>query len=121
VVTTATIDALGAAHPAGAVDANRFRPNVVIRMIDGRAFEENGWPGRTLVTGDATLRVMTPTPRCVVPTLDHGNGADPEVLRTAARSNRVQVLDIGVLTCVGAYASVDRPGTLRIGDLVRVI
>jgi hypothetical protein len=40
------------------------------------------------------------------------------VLRTAARVNRVPVLDLGVLTCVGAYGAVGCGGPLRVGDLV---
>ena len=118
-VTTATLDALAGAHPRGTVDARRFRPNLVVRMRGGEPFAENGWPGRTLAIGDrAALRVVVPTPRCVVPTL--ALGEDPEVLRAAARLNRVPVLDLGVRTCVGAYADVETPGRIRVGDLVRV-
>jgi uncharacterized protein YcbX len=123
VVTTATLDALGAAHPGGRVDPRRFRPNLVVRMFDPVPFVENTWPGRTLTVGDgAELRVVAPTPRCSVPTLAQGDDLpdDPEVLRTAARVNRVPVLDLGVLTCVGAYAAVRRGGSLRVGDRVMV-
>jgi uncharacterized protein len=132
VVTTATLDALGDAHPRGVVDGRRFRPNVVVRMRGGEPFAENRWPGRRVAIGDAAgLRVVVPTPRCVVPTLAQGQGGqgsygppglaeDPEVLRAAARLNRVPVLDLGVLTCVGAYADVEAPGQIRIGDLVRI-
>lgn len=70
----------------------------------------------------ATVRVVAPTPRCAVPTLAQGTdlGDDPDVLRTAARLNRVPVLDLGVLTCVGAYGAVHRGGHLRVGDPVAV-
>jgi uncharacterized protein YcbX len=123
VVTTATLDALAAAHPSGRVDARRFRPNIVVRMVDPVPFVENTWPGRTLtVGGHASFRVVAPTPRCSVPTLAQGDELpdDPELLRTAARVNRVPVLDLGVLTCVGAYAAVHRGGSLRVGDRVTV-
>jgi uncharacterized protein len=125
VVTTATLSALGRAHQdgAGAVDARRFRPNVVVRMFDEQPFIENTWPGRTLSIGTETaIRVIVATPRCAVPTLAHGDGLpdDPEVLRAAARLNRVPVLALGALTCVGAYAGVDRGGRLRVGDRVIV-
>jgi uncharacterized protein YcbX len=123
VVTTATLGALRAAHPRGAVDARRFRPNIVVRMLDAEPFVENTWPGRTLSVGDgAALRVITPTPRCPVPGLAHGADLpdDPDTLRTAARLNRVPVFDAGRLTCVGAYASVDHGGRLRVGDRVLV-
>jgi uncharacterized protein YcbX len=129
VLTTATLNALGQAHPAHpanavhAVDARRFRPNMVIRMFDEQPFVENTWPGRTLSIGaEASVRVVAPTPRCAVPALAHGTDLpdDPDVLRTAARMNRVPVLDLGALTCVGAYATVRRGGRLRVGDRVMV-
>jgi len=123
VLTTATLDALAREHPRHAVDARRFRPNIVIRMDDDVPFAENTWPGRVLSLGDqAGVRVVAPTPRCAVPTLAQGGDLadDPDVLRTAARVNRVPVLDLGALTCVGAYAAVLRGGHLRVGDRVTV-
>jgi uncharacterized protein YcbX len=122
-VTTATLDALAREHPGGQVDARRFRPNIVVRMYDDRPFVENTWTGRHLTIGaDVRVRVVTPTPRCVIPTLAHGTdlAEDPHLLRTAARLNRVPVLDLGRLTCVGAYGSVRHGGHLRVGDLVHV-
>ncbi|GGM56098.1 molybdenum cofactor biosysynthesis protein [Dactylosporangium sucinum] len=114
VVTTATLEALQADH-------RRFRPNIVVRMVGGEPFAENHWPGSRITIGDAEIEAVVPTPRCVVPTLAHGDlPADPSVIRTAARRNRIQVSDLGRLTCVGAYATVRRPGTLRVGDLVHI-
>ena len=121
VVTTATLDVLARAHPRRRMPARRFRPNIVLRMFDPVPFVENTWPGRTLAVGaKAQVRVVAPTPRCAVPTLAQGDDLpdDPEVLRTAARVNRVPVLDLGVLTCVGAYGAVGCGGPLRVGDLV---
>lgn len=115
-VTTATLDALTA-------DPRRFRPNIVLRMHEPKPFAENDWPGKTLRVGEqAALRVIVPTPRCAVPTLAQGSGLpdDGEVLRKAARLNRVPVLNLGPRTCVGAYASVHIGGTLRLGDRVMV-
>lgn len=122
-VTTATLDALAQAHPHGVMNPRRFRPNIVIRMHEPAPFAENSWPGRSIAAGaQATLQVIAPTPRCVIPTLAHGEDlpADPHVLRTAARLNRVPVLDLGVHTCVGAYAAVQYGGQLSVGDLVQV-
>jgi len=123
VLTTATLDALAREHPQHTIDARRFRPNIVVRMDDDVPFVENTWPGKTLTLGtQAAIRIVTPTPRCAVPTLAQGNGLtdDPNVLRTAARLNRVPVLDLGMLTCVGAYAAVRHGGHLRVGDPVTV-
>jgi uncharacterized protein YcbX len=73
-----------------------------------------------MTVGDAEIRIVAPTPRCVVPTLAHGGDLpdDPGVLRTAARLNRVTMPDSGRLTCVGAYGAVRRPGRLRLGDRI---
>jgi uncharacterized protein len=122
-VTTATLDALGRDHPSGSVDARRFRPNIVLRMYDDVPFVENTWVGRHLTIGDdVRVRIVAPTPRCVVPTLAHGTelAEDRHLLRTAARLNRVPVLNLGTLTCVGAYGSVRSGGRLRVGDLVQM-
>jgi hypothetical protein len=123
VVTTATLDALARVHPRGAVDARRFRPNIIVRTPGGQPFVENTWVGRTLTIGDGVaVRVIAPTPRCAIPTLAQGGDLadDPHILRTAAAVNRVPVLDLGLRTCVGAYAAVERGGRVRIGDLVAV-
>jgi len=123
VLTTATLDALAREHPRRTIDARRFRPNIVVRMADDVPFVENTWPGRTLSLGaGVSVRIVAPTPRCAVPTLAQGTDLadDPDVLRTAARVNRVPVLDLGVLTCVGAYGAVHRGGRLRVGDSVTV-
>ena len=114
-VTTSALAQLGA-------DARRFRPNLVIDTGGAPGFVENDWVGRTLSVGDVELRVVTPSPRCVVPSLAHASDlpAQPELLRTIARANRVQVLDVGVRPCVGVYATISRPGTVRVRDMVRL-
>lgn len=123
VITTATLGALGQQHPAGRVDHRRFRPNILVRMDDPVPFVENTWPGRTMtVAAGAHIRIVTPTPRCAVPSLAQGDDLpdDPAVLRTAARLNRVPVYDLGTLTCVGAYGAVLHTGRLRVGDRITV-
>ncbi|MDH6137872.1 uncharacterized protein YcbX [Kitasatospora sp. MAA4] len=126
-VTTAGLDRLRAAHPAGDFDARRFRPNLVVDVpgvpdlpdLPDRGFPEDAWLGRTLRIGEVLFRVTVPTPRCVVPTLAHGNlPADPAIMRTVAREHRVPVLTLGPLSCVGVYLDVLEPGELRIGDAV---
>ena len=66
-ITTATLERIG-------TEAVRYRPNVVIATPPGYpAYAENDWTGRTLVVGEVRLRAIGPTPRCVVPTLEHGS------------------------------------------------
>jgi uncharacterized protein YcbX len=110
-VTTTTIDHLG-------VDARRYRPNLVVES-DTAPFAETDWVGRELTVGGATLRIVLPTPRCSVPTLEHGDlPRAPEALRPLLTANRVDVPGFGVLPCAGVYAEVVDPGPVRRGDAV---
>lgn len=116
VVTSATLDGIG-------VDQVRYRPNLVVETAPGTdAFVENGWVGRELHIGaEVVLRVTLPTPRCSVPTLEHGLlGRAPDAVRTPMRENRIDVPGFGKLPCAGCYAVVVRPGTVRVGDVVTV-
>jgi uncharacterized protein YcbX len=110
--TTATLDHLG-------IEALRYRPNLVIDA-DVEPFAENDWLGRELTVGDVVLRLTLPTPRCSVPTLQHGDlPRNPDALRPLLTGNRVEVPGFGVLPCAGAYAEVIRGGTVRVGAEVR--
>jgi hypothetical protein len=76
-------------------------------------------PGAELRLGDAVLRVIMPTPRCVVPGLRHGVvPADRRVLGALARHYRVPVPGLGRAACFGVYADVVRPGLLEVGQAV---
>lgn len=105
-VTTSSLRAIGA-------DAKRFRPNFVIETQD-EGFVENTW--KRVRIGDVLLRVVEPTPRCVVPSLAQQElPAEPELLKRMMQRNR-QPTSVGTLPCVGAYALVERGGTIRVGD-----
>lgn len=73
----------------------------------------NAWVGRTLAIGDAVrLSITGPCGRCVMTTLAQLDlPQDPGILRTAAQHNKVSV---------GVYATVERGGTIRRGDAIRV-
>jgi uncharacterized protein YcbX len=113
-VTTATLDRLRALHPQGRFEVRRFRPNLVV-AIEGnpQAFVENDWVGRTLLVGtEVRLRIVRPCGRCVMTTLPQSDlPHDPGILRTAVQHNGGNV---------GVYATVERGGTVRRGDAVRV-
>ncbi len=123
-ITRATLDRITELGPrATTVEAERYRPNVVIRT-EAAGFVENDWPGRDLRIGDElTLRVVARTPRCAVPTLEHGRlPRDPDALRVPARHNRVVPMEeMGPQPCAGVYAQVVRPGRIRQGDAVRLV
>jgi hypothetical protein len=74
-VTTASLERVAAAHPAGRAEVIRYRPNVVIDTMAGLSgFIENDWAGHRLHLGpDVILDVVIPSPRCAVPTLRHGD------------------------------------------------
>lgn len=114
-ITTSTLHATGC-------EAERYRPNLVIRT-DGEGFVENAWVGRELAVGPTLrLRVVAATPRCAVPTLRHGPlPGRPEALRIPAERNRVVPLEgMPALPCVGVYAQVLAPGRIRTGDRLRL-
>ena len=92
----------------GTWDVRRFRPNVV---VDGAG--ELDLVGRSLQVGSAVLEVVKRTDRCVMTTRPQPGGVerDLDVLRTInARSGG----DLGV-GCI-----VTQPGTIRVGDVVRI-
>jgi uncharacterized protein YcbX len=114
-LTTATLDELQKSHTEGRFEIARFRPNVVIKPADGEeGFVENGWIGGTLAIGaDVRLQITGPCPRCVMTTLPQGDlPRDTGILRTAAQKNEAKV---------GVYASVLQGGTVRRGDVVRIV
>jgi uncharacterized protein YcbX len=120
ILTTASLRAARQLHPGGDWDPRRFRMTVLIDA-DGDSFVENNWLGRTLTIGTARLSVFAPTPRCVMVTLAQPDlRADREVLATVARHNRAEVPGTGMFACLGAYASVDVGGTIRVGDNVEL-
>jgi MOSC domain-containing protein len=122
VLTTSTLDRIADLSPRGSVELERYRPNVVIRTAAG-GFTENDWTGRDLSIGrDLAIRVMARSPRCAIPTLEHGDlPRDVAALRVPAAHNRVTPLDgLGPQPCAGVYAQVLRPGRIQVGDVVRL-
>ena len=121
-ITTSTLDRIAELSPRGAIEAQRYRPNVVIRTTE-HGFVENDWLGREVRIGpDLRIEIMACTPRCAVPTLEHGTlRKDPLALRTVAAHNRIAPLaDVAPEPCAGAYARVIAPGRIEPGDKVLV-
>ncbi len=118
VLTSSTLDRLSELRPGSRFDVRRFRMNVIV-STGKTGFVENGWTGHGLRLGDsARLDVVMPDPRCVMTTLaQEGLPKDPEVLRTLARENRLEVAG-GRYPCAGVYAAVSSAGTVRNGDFV---
>jgi len=111
VLTTTSLRSIGLALPDSAVDASRFRPNLVLDGVfdeGGTGYPEHGWIGRRLAVGAVRLRFTEGCDRCVMitketPTVPH----DRAVLRWVAR-------ELG--NTLGVYAAVETPGHIRVGD-----
>ncbi len=113
-ITTATLARIG-------TEAVRYRPNLVVDIPSAAAFAENDWVGREITVGEVRLRGILPTPRCAVPTLEHGDLPRAlHAVRVPLAENRVDVPGFGVLPCAGLYAEVLECGTIRDGDPVTV-
>ena len=120
-LSTSALGRIAALSPRGTVELERYRPNIVIRT-SAPGFAENDWPGRDLRIGpDLTVRVIARTPRCAIPTLEHGDlPRDPDALRVPAGHNRIRPVDaLAPQPCTGVYAQVLRPGRIRLADTVR--
>jgi uncharacterized protein len=124
-MTTASLARLRALYSGGAVAIRRFRPNLVVALSDETAgFVENEWVGRTLVIGEhVRLRVVSPAPRCIVPTLPQPDlPRDVGILRAIVAHNKIPIPPLGgaLQASLGVYAAVERADAIHIGDRVRL-
>jgi uncharacterized protein len=121
-MTSASLDATRAAAPAASIQAERYRPNIVIETPSSEVFAENQWVGRRLRIGDhVSIEVIAPTPRCAVPMLAHGAlPRSREAVAVVNKLNRIEFppLGPGTYPCLGAYATVVATGPVKCGDQV---
>jgi uncharacterized protein YcbX len=113
-VTTASLAAAAGWLGEDEIDRRRFRANVIVELEGDEPFAEADWLGETLALGDdgPTVRVVSPTERCVVTTYDPDTlDRDKRVLAALARERE---------NLFGVYASVVRPGWLAVGATVRL-
>jgi uncharacterized protein len=109
-VTTASLAWLRALRPDARIDERRFRPNLLID-VPGEGQVEREWVGRTLRAGEAVLRVVERTGRCVMITMPQSELEEqPGLLRTLSQG--------GGEPLFGVYAEVLSPGRIRLGDEV---
>jgi uncharacterized protein YcbX len=98
-------------HPP--VPMNRFRPSVVV--AGAHAWAEDGW--RRIRIGAVTFRVVKPCGRCVVTTIDQATGQrGRQPLELLGRRRR-----FGQELVFGQNLIPEAPGSIRVGDPVRVL
>lgn len=90
-----------------AVDPRRFRGNIIIDGLP--AWEEFTWLGRTLILGEASLKVTERTQRCAAPNVNPDTAERDMNIPLTLRKGFGH-MDMGV------YAEVTAGGTIRVGD-----
>ena len=121
VMSTATVAALGEAVGTAVLAENqlsplRFRQNIIIELFNEKPFAEEAWLDCSLQFGDQPdglkLRLNRRIQRCVMINIDPDTSEkNAAVLKTVVQ-NRDQ--------CAGVYASTERPGMIRVGDIVKL-
>jgi uncharacterized protein YcbX len=108
-ITTQSVTALGAMVGAE-LDAQRFRPNLLVEAAGDSPFREEQWVGSVLRIGGMRMRVDQRDERCVIVNIDPATTErNHAVLRTLAREREA---------CVGVYGSTVEPGRVAVGDSV---
>ena len=112
VTMSSSLDAVTDALELPRGDVRRFRPNIHVGL-DAEAFAEERWEGRRLRVGEATLELLHPCERCVIPTRDPDTQAkDSRVLMWLLRERR---------ELFGINARAPEPATIRLGDPVELL
>ena len=108
VVTTASLRDLARQAGQDALDAARFRPNLVVETDE--PYAEDTWLGQEVRVGGATLRIGAPIPRCAVIDGHPETGErDVRLLKTLA-SHRP--LNRAGEPAFGVFAEVVTPGAV---------
>lgn len=114
-VSTASLDALASAGGVSAVDGRRFRMTIGVSGVEPH--EEDGWLGRSVRVGDATIVVRGNVGRCAVTTLDPDRGVRDFDTLGAISAYRGDVTTTEPLP-FGVWCEVVVPGPVAVGDSV---
>ena len=114
VLTTASLKRMATFNSDAIWDVRRFRPNFLIQTADGlEGAVECNWVGKTLRFGTVELKGEIPCARCgMTMHAQDGLPKDPSVLRSIVKDADQNL---------GLYASVWKPGEVRVGDSIEVI
>jgi hypothetical protein len=96
------------------LDVRRFRPNILVRLLRARAFQEDEWLGGVLTFGEGddapAVAVTRNDVRCSMVNLDPDSARSaPEVLKAVVRVNQNNA---------GVYGTVIRTGQLAVGQTI---
>ncbi|CZT36040.1 MOSC domain-containing protein [Rhizobium sp. 9140] len=109
-LTTASMNAIGANDPSLMLDSRRFRPDILVETEAPPGFVENDWIGRRIVIGSLEITATEGTKRCGMTMISQpGVPEQPDVLRSILRGNRRNL---------GIYADIAAPGRISLGDEV---
>lgn len=102
-----------AAESQTEANAWRFRPNLLVNLEGGDAFDELKWVGRILRLGDkARVGVIKVDERCMMITLDPATSQPaPQILKCVAQQHNNRA---------GVYATVLTAGEVHAGDAVHL-
>jgi len=107
-LTTASLASIAQTYE-GDFDVRRFRPTALVEAPADDPWPEEGWGA--FEVGDVACELLMPTPRCTIPSRAQPGLARDKGIGRAIRDHHENNL--------GIYASVNRAGTLRVGDPVR--
>ncbi|HKO63026.1 MAG TPA: MOSC N-terminal beta barrel domain-containing protein [Pyrinomonadaceae bacterium] len=114
ILTTASLNKMETLNPTAIWDVRRFRPNFLIETVDGvEDLVEATWGGKTLRIGTAEIKGEIPCARCGMTT--HAQDRlpkDPSVLRSIVKDADQNL---------GLYASVLKPGEVKLRDPIALI
>ncbi len=97
------------------LDVRRFRPNIVVRALRSKPFQEDEWVGGLLTFGEKgegpRISVTTRDTRCSMVNLDPDSARSaPEVMASIVRMNQ---------NTAGVYSTVICTGRLAVGQIIR--
>jgi len=98
------------------LDVRRFRPNVVVRLLQPVPFQEDEWVGGVLSFGEGddapAITVTMRDVRCAMVNIDPDSASRaPEVLKAVVRAHQ---------NTAGIYGAVTRIGRLAVGQTIRL-
>lgn len=97
-----------------AVDARRFRPNLLLELFDGIPFMEEMWIGKQIKIGkQVVLEIVRHCERCMIVTVDPVNATKDQSLLKKIVNERQNHF--------GVYAKVIQTGEIHNGDAVSLL